>query len=859
MRYKQNPGSKPPLFAEWIVQRLSWSEDQIFIKEDLREEYQDFVSIKGVQKARFWYWKHVFRSLIPFIKDSFHWRIVMFKNYFKVALRNIQRHKAFSLINITGLAIGMACCILIMLWVQDELSFDKFHDHKDSLYRLITQDPDATGDLGNSTIPYALAPILKSEFPEIVNFTRYQDLSWILTCSFTYKEKKFYEPNFFLADPTFFEMFSFSFIKGHPAAALQDIYSIVLTEETARKYFGTEDPMGKVLKINNVADLKVTGVIQNLPHNTHMQFDLMSPIQLLGEQKISSWAWESFSYIQLQSDTDLTAFREKIAGSLTKHSPQTWVKSKVNFQPVAKIHLHQGRGDIRLVYIFSSVAFFILLIACINFMNLATARSAKRAKEVGLRKIVGAHKPQLIRQFFNESLLLAFIALIMALILVRVVLGAFNNLTLKPLSMDIIANPALFVGMFSLTILVGLISGSYPALFLSAFQPVQVLKSGFSGRSGGSLFRKILVILQFSISVILIIGSIIVYQQLYYIQNTDLGWERENIIVMPINNELKQQFQSLKDELERHPNILHVTAASTVPSHIGNTNPILWEGKETDEPASIKFVVTEYDYVKTFGMDILQGRDFSKDYETDVNNFIVNQKAVELMEMESPLGKQIRFMGVNGKIIGIVKDFNFRHMRYEIIPLILTIHPRNYDYFYKFVFAKIRPTEIPESIEHIRTVCAKYSPHFPFKYKFVDDEYNNMYIYERYVTRISNTFTFLAIFIACLGLFGLASFMAEQRTKEIGIRKVLGASVPGIIVLLTKEFSKWVIMANIFAWPIAYYAMTKWLNNYSYRVPIFWWIFIAAGVAALIIASFTVSYQAVKAARANPVDSLRYE
>ena len=859
MKHTKNSTTRPPVFAEWIVQRLAWSDDQIFIKEDLREEYEDFVSMQGLRKARFWYWKHMFRSIFPFIKNSFYWRVIMFKNYFKVALRNIQRHKAFSFINITGLAIGMACCILIMLWVQDELSYDKFHENKDTLYRMINQNLDAKGDLGGSTIPYALAPIVKSEFPEIASFTRYQDLSWRYSCSFTYQEKKFYEQDFILADPSFFEMFSFPFITGNPQTALKDPNSIVLTQDTAHKYFGEEDPMGKALRFNNGTDLKVTGVIQNLPHNTHMQFDLISPIQILGEQKISSWAWESDSYIQLQPGTDVEEFREKIAGALTKHSPQTWIKLKVNVQPVTKIHLHQGRGDIRLVYIFSSVAFFILLIACINFMNLSTARSAKRAKEVGLRKMVGAHKPQLIRQFFNESLLLAFIALVMALILVRVVLSSFNNLTSKPLSLDIIANPALFVGLVVLTFLVGIISGSYPALFLSAFQPVQVLKSSFSGRSGGSLFRKILVIFQFSTSIVLIIGSIIVFQQLDYIQNRDLGWDRENIIVMPINNELKQQFRSLKTELEGNPNILNVTAASSIPTSIGDMNPILWEGKETSEPALIRFVVTEHDYVKTFEMEILQGRDFSRDYETDVNNFIVNQEAVELMKLESPLGKQIRFPGVTGEIIGVVKDFHFRHVRYEIVPLILTIHPRNYDYFHKFVFVKLRPAEIPQSIEYVRTVCAKYSPHFPFKYRFVDEDYNNMYIYEQYVGRISNTFTFLAVFIACLGLFGLASFMAEQRTKEIGIRKVLGASIPGIIMLLTKEFSKWIIIANFVAWPVAYFAMNKWLNNYSYRIPIFWWIFLAAGAAALAIASLTVSYQAVKAARANPVDSLRYE
>jgi putative ABC transport system permease protein len=783
----------------------------------------------------------------------------MLKNYFKVAFRNLKRNPGYSVINIAGLAIGMACCILILLWVQDELSFDKFHTNKDQLYRVITQDQDARGDTGNSTIPYSLAPILKQEFPEITEFTRYQDLSWLINCSFSYDEKKFYEPEFFLADPSFFQMFSFTFLKGDPKSALQDPHSIVLTEDTAHKYFGDEEPLGKVLKINNRRDLKVTAVIKNPPHNSEFQFDLVSPIQFLGEQMLNSWAWESFSYLQLQPNTNVEALREKIAGSLTKHSPQTWIKSKVNIRPITKIHLFQGRGDIKLVYIFSTIAFFILIIACINFMNLATARSAKRGREVGLRKVVGAQKRQLISQFFSESMVLSFIAAIFAVILMLAVLRPFNNLTSKPLSLNIFHNPALFIVFLGLTLLVGLISGSYPALFLSAFQPIQVLKGSSAGRSGGALFRKILVIVQFSISIVLIIGSMVVGQQLRFIQNKKLGWNREDVIAMPINNELSQGYQAIKHELETNPNILSVTAASTIPTNIGNTNPIRWEGMEGDEPKSIKFVVTDHDYVKTFGMNVLQGRDFSRQYETDTTGFLVNEEAVRFMKLEDPVGKQVQFMGVEGKIIGVVEDFHFMHMSQPIIPLIITIHPENYGYFLQYIFVKIGAGNIPKTIDYVKSVCNTYAPHFPFKYKFVDDDFNNMYIYERYVARISGYFTILAVFIACLGLFGLASFMAEQRTKEIGVRKVLGASEPSIVALLTKEFTKWVLIATLIAWPAAYYAMSKWLNNYEYRIPLFWWIFAAAGLAGLVISFLTVSYQAIRAARANPVDALKYE
>jgi len=783
----------------------------------------------------------------------------MFKSYLTIALRNIRRQKAFSIINITGLAIGMACCILILLWVQDELDYDTFHSEGDRIYRLIKQAPDDKGITGGSTLPYALVPLLKNEFPEIDTFTRYQDRTWLESSTFATGDKKFYETGLYYADPSFFEIFSFSFLEGDPKTALKDPDSLVITRDIARKYFGEEKVLGRVLRYNNRRDLRVTAVLENLPHNTHFQFELMASIHLLGEKKLATWHWESSSYVRLQPNVDITELRMKIAGSYTRLAPYE-APEKMNLQPVTKIHLHQGRGDIRLVYIFSAVAFFILIIACINFMNLATARSMKRAREVGLRKVVGARRTQLMRQFFGEAMLMAFTAVLLAMLLVTIFLKPFNTITSKPLSINIFGNPLLLLGLVALTAVVGLISGSYPALFLSGFQPIRVLKSGFRGHSGGTLFRKGLVILQFSISLILIIGTIIVSKQLHFIQNKDLGWDRQDVIVIPINKELREQFQVYRNELTRNPNIRHITAASSSPTSIGNVNPVEWvEGKEEDLQFLVKFIVAQDDYLDTFGIKLASGRDFSRERQPDLSNFIVNQEAVRALNLEPPLNRQIKFMRGKGEIIGVMEDFNFRHMTQRIQPLIMTVHPDLHAYFLQHIFVRINRRDIPKTIAYIKDVTAEYAPNYPFKYKFVDEDFNNMYIYERYVARLANIFTIIALFIACLGLFGLASFITEQRTKEIGVRKVLGATVPGITMLLTNQFSKWVILANLLSWPLAYFAMNKWLSNYAYRIPLSWWIFPLAGALALLIAFLTVSYQAIRAARANPADALHYE
>lgn len=784
----------------------------------------------------------------------------MWKNYLKIMARNIRKNIGYSVINLVGLAIGLACCLLILLWVQDELSFDRFHENKDQLVCMIRQEVDAKDETGSIAVPFALAPILKKEFPEILDFSRYQERSWLETPVISTGENTFYESGMALVDPSFLRMFSFAFLKGDPQTALQEIHSVVITEALAKKYFADEEPLGKVLKYNNRIDLKVTAVLKNVPANSHLQFDLLAPLRMLGEQKLNGWSWESVSYLLMKPHARLAGMREKLVGSMTKYCPEGDKKWKINLLPITKFHLQQGEGDSTLVTIFSSIAIFILLIACMNYMNLATARSARRAREVGLRKVAGAKRGQLVRQFLAETLLLTLLAAALALLLVLISLGAFNHLTQKQLSLNIFTNPPLLLGLLVLVLLVSLVSGSYPAFFLSAYKPVQVLKGSTLRGSRGAIFRKIMVIGQFAISIILLIGTLIIRQQLHYIQKKDLGWNREQVVVLPINDELARKFQSLKQELRQSPKIVNVTVVSSLPTRIGGVNGIdWWEGKSPSDIIIPKFVIGEYDYLDTLGIKLKEGRNFSRSRPADISNFIVNEAAVEAMKMKNPLGKGMIYMNVQGQIIGVVKDFHFRHLSEAIGPLILLIHPRHHEYFHRFVFAKIRPGGIKETLHYIERVCRRLAPHFPFEYKFMDDEFNRLYQAEGTVSLMVNYFTFLALFIACLGLFGLASFMTEQRKKEIGVRKVLGSSGSRIVLLFVREFYKWVLLASMIACPIAYYAMSQWLNDYEFHVPLLWWPFALACTLTFVIAGLTVCSQSLRAARINPVETLRSE
>jgi len=785
----------------------------------------------------------------------------MIKNYLKIALRNIRRHKGYSFINIAGLAIGMACCILILLWVQDELKYDRFHENASDIYRVI-QDINFTDHSTTWAITQGpLGPSLEKDFPEIIHATR---ITW-RGFRLTYNEKIFDE-SVGMADGAIFEMFTFPLIEGDPATALSEPRSIVLTEETAEKYFGDENPIGKTIKADNQYDFLVTGVMKNVPHNSHLQFDFLIPF-IFGRElnyTVDNWRNSQFrTYVQLQKGIPYREVLQKISGYLYE-KPTIEKDARLNLQPLTRIHLYSNyefdaaHGDITFVTIFSVIAFFILLIACINFMNLTTARSGNRAKEVGMRKVVGAYKSDIIRQFFGESILLAFIAMLFALILVWLLLPVFNNLSAKELTMDISGNPWILLGLISIALLTGAISGIYPALFLSAFRPVKVLKGISQSGSKGSVFRKTLVVFQFSLTILLIICTTVVYTQLNYVRNRKLGYDKEYMIYLRMRGDMQAKFETVKNELLQNPNILDVTASSNVPTYGYSFSNSLWQwdGQNPDEETLMRAVFVGYDYFKTFDIEIVEGRSYSKEFSTDASEAImVNEAAVKAMGMEAPIGKRLSLGDNNFRIIGVVKNYHFRSLRQEIDPLLLIFHiPSS-----RVLFARLKSDEISQTISYIEDLWKKFAPGYPFGYRFLDEALDNLYRAEQRIGTIFKYFSFLAIFISCLGLFGLASFMAERRTKEIGIRKVLGAQVSGIVVLLSKEFTKWVLIANLIAWPISYYAMNKWLQSYAYRTSLELWSFILGAGLALIIAILTVSYQAFKTALADPVQALRYE
>jgi len=802
-------------------------------------------------------------------------RSVTFINYIKTALRNIKRYKGYSFINVAGLTLGITCCLLIMLWVFDELSFDSFHQNAKNLYR-VEQDYFYSGETYHVyPTPYPLGPGIKAEVPEIVEQTRYKGLGNVLV---KYRDKAFFEDRARAVDPSFIQMLTFPFILGDPETALNEPHSIVISEEIAEKYFGLENPIGKIITLNNKHAFTITGTLKNVPTNSFLQFDMLVPFDFTREtgQYQDSWSSNSITtLVQLHENASIPEVNKKITKVRHRHVAESFTDperlrqfnedpmTQVMLIPLTDVHLrrHSGSGPssgvMIYIYVFTIIAFVVLLIACINFMNLATARSAGRAKEVGLRKVVGAMRADLIKQFYSESILQACLALIFAILLTASVLPQFNALVEKEFTMKHLLQLKFIVGMITITLVTGIFAGSYPALFLSAFQPVKVLKGAFSRGVKSGLFRKVLVLTQFTLSILLIIGTGIVYRQIDYMQNIKLGYDKEHVIYIPLRGDTRESYEVFKEGLRDNPRVLNVSGSWEWPAYLGaDSGGAEWEGKDPELDIRVCFNAVDFDYVETMKIDIVEGRAFSKKFTTDTSGaFLINEELLKIMDKDSAVNERFRFWGIDGTIVGVMKNFHFKSLHSEIEPLAIALNPSSIDYS----LIRLASGDIPAGIKAVQSAWERIFSDYPFEYHFLDQAVESMYQDEITTRTLIQLFAMLAILIACLGLFGLASFTAEQRTKEFGIRKVLGASVPGMLFLLTKEFSKWVLIANLTAWPVAYLLMKRWLHNFAYRMNLGMDIFILSGLLAFGIALVTVSFQSIKVALSNPVEALRYE
>jgi len=818
----------------------------------------------------------------------------MFKNYLKIALRNIGRHRAYSFINIAGLAIGMAVCLLILMFVRDELSYDTHHEHKDRMYRIERQWFAADGSVRSElcSVAPSFIPLLEEEFPEMEHVVRMFGSGDTLI---TFGENNFVEERLYFAEHDIFDVFTIPMIEGNPQTALKNPHSIVLSESMVRKYFGDEAPMNKVMKVGSSGeDFQVTGVMKDVPENSHLHFDfLASFITLKGRfpyyRDGSDYFFGmtnfsdnvTYTYMRLARDADSRAVAARFPGFIDRHLPTYESESGDTIYPsqwnnlilriVTDIHLYshtnnelEPNSDIRYVTLFTLIAVFILIIACINFMNLSTARAVKRAREVGLRKVVGANRKLLTAQFLGESLLFALLAMALALALVSILLPYFSAFSGHELGLSSLTNAGGFLILAGVFLLTGLAAGLYPAVYLSAYKPATILRGELTRGARGAVMRKVMVVFQFAISAALIISVGVVFKQMRFLKNANLGFQRENIVMIPLDSVIRQNWLEIKNELLKNPRILATTLSKRAPSGRLLDAPGFRaeiNGEMVDGSFDMPHNRVEHDFFKTYGMKIVAGRDFSVDYPTDKNEaFILNETAVRHLGLESPedavgLPMETRAPNLSGRVIGVVADFNYESLHNEIVPMLTYIRLDQTN----TVSLRIAAGNIQETISYIQEIWDRFHPGYPVTYTFLDDRLNALYRNEARMMEMFGYFSMLAIFIACLGLFGLASFTTEQRTKEIGVRKVLGATVSRIIILLSREFAKWVLVANIIAWPIAYFAMNTWLDNFAYRINIGWAAFLLTGILTSMIALLTVSYQSVKAALANPADSLRYE
>ncbi|MEM9674136.1 MAG: ABC transporter permease [Bacteroidota bacterium] len=873
---KNHKNTQPPphlatRFLRWYCRPELLDE----VEGDLYELFQRRVEAKGLRRTQLLYWFNVLMFLHPdyIRKRRQHHSInhtAMFRNYLKVAARNAVKHKFYATINVLGLAIGMTCCLLIFLYVSLELSYDSFHTKSDYIYRLVTdiKTPTETLNIGETSTP--MAAYMKSDFPEVEDMVRIDEAQFLLQRG----EEVFEEDNAMMADSTFFNVFNFSLLEGNPKTALKAPFSLVLTEDAAKKYFGNEDPIGQRLRMENEYDCTVTGVMENVPENSSFDFEMLvsmsSRLEEVAPGLNEHWGnFTNVAYVLLTEQADPKSLESKLPDFLSKYISDTDRDEGMNYtlflEPLSEVY-YSERGGFKVgsltnVKIFSVIAVFILLIACINFMNLATARATERAKEVGVRKVVGAIRRQLTTQFLFESVSLSLIASLLAVLLSELLLPTFNQLAGKVVATSVF-NDFYYLSIFFVTALtIGLLAGIYPALVLSRFKSVAILKGRFSSSQRGVVLRKALVVAQFSISIVLIVGTLVVYVQLDYMQNQTLGFKKDQMLVIDFQGDdtIQEKIETFKQQLANHPGVESVTVSSSVPGYANSHAYSEIENPAGDMQASnVNLFYVDHNFLPQYQMEVVAGRFFSEDFSTDSSAMVVNEaliKSYGYSSAEAIIGKRFSQWGVEGEIIGVVKDYHFRSLQQEIAPMTIRMEST----FARYFSINVATDDLSSTLASLEEEWKTLAPQRPFNYFFLDEAFDRQYRAEARFGQLFIYFAGLAIFIACLGLLGLISYTIVQRTKEIGIRKVLGATESSIVRLLSKDFLVLVLISFVIATPIAWYTLQQWLADFAYRSPMPWWVFILAGSVATFIAMLTVSFQSVKAAISNPVEALRSE
>lgn len=846
------------------------------VRYDALGEYEEMYVSKalgsGDLSALAWYLWQIFLLLFKYSMNTTRGSLAMLRNYFVSIIRNMKRQKIYTLLNVFGLALGLACFILISRYIQFELSYEKSHKNAERIHKVVTQvaGEEFLGSTRFAITPAPLAPALMDEFPEVEYATRLYKSSDILL---EYKDRSYLEDDWLYADRNIFNIFTIPMLKGHSETAFNTPYTVVISERMAERYFGDENPIGKLLRFNSAYDFVVTGVMENMPANTHIRSDFIANIEALNELlfKIDNWGRRAFhTYLLLHEGGDADDLSRKYPAFLeSKLRGRNWwdeqEADRYYHQRLLDIHLKADTignigsvGDIKYIFIISMIAVFILIIACVNYMNLATARSARRAKEIGVRQLVGAKRPQLIRQFIGESVLLSFFSLGAAYILANFFLPLFNNLVDARLSLNLVHDTQFAVYLILIGLSVGIISGSYPALYLSGIKAVTVMKGSFSKNWHGALFRNLLVVGQFSISIFLLIGTFIISQQMHYIRNKKLGFSKDHIITAKIIGDgIPSHRAAFKKKLLDQAGILQVTFSSFLPMRFQNQIYMRYEGMPDQKNNGLLtyFSTVDHDYFKTFDMEIVQGRDFSKEIDHDSVAYIINETAVKKLGWKNPIGKMFGYQGSMGPVVGVVNDFHYADFHVALESVSFQLLPDDG----RVLSIKFNGDDTQRVISGIEKTWKSFSGGYPFKYEFMDEKYDAMYRSEIRLKKVFRYFSMLTVLICCLGLFGLASYRVEQSSKEIGIRKVLGATDSGIFRLLSWKFTRGVVLANFLAWPAAYYFMGRWLEGFAYRIEMPWRPFLAAGILSFTIALTTVMFQSIRASFSNPVKALKYE